>query len=211
VWERREREKMRTLLLTVVMVVALVLPATAAERAVPLADRIVVDRSTRSQILNDYVLLTRDAIQRAWTTPVTIEAAGALKGRVTVNYVVSRAGALVDVELTQGSGNDEMDSTLVDAIRRAAPFAPFPEGIAARQMLIRARFVVAEPPAGTVTTVDMNVAPRPAAEEGSDESGTKKYKWGFPAGTARPTLLGPEPGERPVTPPSRRYRWGLEP
>jgi TonB family protein len=216
---------MRVSLAAAALILIAALSALAADVNPTMVDQVVVDRSTRSKIVNDYVLLTRDAIQRAWTTPVDMPSATALKGRVAITYVVTRSGQLVGVELVQGSGNEEMDRTLVEAIHRAAPYPPFPEELGARQLVIRAKFVVADLPVTPVTTVDMSVIDRKQAPESMEEPTPKKFKWGTPAEASHPKLVTPAeasashpklvtpsaPGEVPSAPPSHRYRWGLEP
>ena len=84
----------KTLIAAILLVPALTLIAAASENVAGIADQVIVDRSTRSKVLNDYTLLTRDTIQRAWTTPTALNTPGALKGRISVNYIVTRSGAL---------------------------------------------------------------------------------------------------------------------
>lgn len=109
----------------------------------------------------------------------------------------------------------EMDESLVQAIRKAAPFPSFPQGIMAQNVVIRANFVVAEMPKVPLLTVDFKkgdseeseaVAPVPA----------KKYLWGAPAGAAlrkepinEETYKEPAPEETKIPePPSTKYKWG---
>lgn len=124
-------------------------PATEAG----MTDLVVVDRTTRSKVLTDYTLLTRDAIQKAWKSPLDLKVPDALKGRVRINYTVLRSGALEAAEIIKGSGIPEMDHSLLNAIRTAQPFPPFPDDLRAKKILIRANFVVADLPAVPVTTV----------------------------------------------------------
>jgi TonB family protein len=203
---------MRVSYAAIILILATALSATAADKAPAPVDQVVVDRTTRSHAVNEYVLLTRDAIQRAWTTPVDMNTAAALKGRVAITYVVTRGGQLTDVELVEGSGNEEMDRTLIEAIRHAAPYPPFPDEINARKLIIRAKFVVADLPVAPATTVDMSVINAKEPSESADEATPKKFRWGTPAQTSHPKLVTPAaPGETPSPPPSRRFRWGLEP
>ena len=139
-------------------------------------------------MLNDYTLLTRDTIQRAWTTPTVLNTPGALKGRISVNYIITRSGALESLELVKGSGNPDMDSTLLQAIRSAAPFPPFPDEIAARKLLIRANFIVADLPTLPVTTVGHEVQNGKSSASDASDRNTKKFIWGAPAGTAAEKL-----------------------
>jgi TonB family protein len=170
--------------------------------------QIIVDRNTRNKTLNDYTLLTRDCIQRAWTTPVDMAMPGALKGKVSINYTVRRSGAVERVELIRGSGVPEMDRTLLKAIRAAAPFPPFPDGVEANSIMIRANFVVADLPTLPVTTVAHEVdADKTSAESAPDHP--NKPIWGAPAGSS----IVKEDEAKNATPPAptpKRYKWGMD-
>jgi TonB family protein len=203
---------MRLLALSLSMALLLPLFASASDSIVNSADQIVVDKSTRNRALNDYVLVTRDAIQRAWTTPVEQDSASAVKGSITIYYTVSRSGAVDRVDLVHGSGNGEMDRSLVQAIRQAAPFPPLPQEIAARQVLIKARFIVADMPTVPVTTVDAAVKNFSTPQETAQDDNAKKFKWGVPAATSsRDKLVTTEPDNPPAPRQIKKFRWGLEP
>jgi len=171
---------------------------------------IVVDRGTRNKILNDYVLLTRDSIQSAWVTPLDLAVASAVKGRIRINYTITNDGRLESVELIKGSGNAEMDRSLMQAIRSAAPFPRFPDEVGAGRVTIRANFVVAETPAVPVTTVEYPMdkkGPSGITEPGADQP---KVNWGVPAETAhkKEPNFEKEPPV-PAPPATKKYRWGL--
>jgi TonB family protein len=200
----------KTLIAAILLVLALTLIAAASENVTGIADQVIVDRSTRSKVLNDYTLLTRDTIQRAWTTPTALNAPGALKGRISVNYIVTRSGALEALELVKGSGNPDMDSTLLQAIRSAAPFPPFPDEIAARRLLIRANFIVADLPTIPVTTVEHAVQNGKSGPTAAPDQNSKKYIWGAPAGTAG-QKIPPTENETPPEPLQKKYHWGVDP
>ncbi|MGO9565985.1 MAG: energy transducer TonB [Desulfomonilaceae bacterium] len=199
----------KTLIAAIVLVLALTLIATASEKIAGIADQMIVDRSTRSKVLNDYTLLTRDTIQRAWTTPTMLNTPGALKGRISVNYIITRSGALEALELVKSSGNPDMDSTLLLAIRSAAPFPPFPDEIAARRLLIRANFIVADVPTLPVTTVEHAVQNGQSSASPTTDQDSKKFIWGAPAGTAG-EKTPPTENEAPAAPPQKKYHWGID-
>jgi TonB family protein len=199
----------RILMTAVALVVVAGAVAWAADSTGPLLDQVVMDRTNRDKTANDYVMLTRNEIQRAWTTPVAMNEAQAVKGRIRINYVISRSGALRSVELVRGSGNADLDRTLTAAIRAAAPFPPFPDEIRARSMLVRANFIVANTPTVRVTTVQHEVKKEASkADTGNDPSGDKKLTWGLPAGTSGPSHGGVD-HEIPAPPATKRYKWGL--
>jgi len=198
--------------LTVMMLILALgasLSALAADTSAEMVDQIVVDRSTRNKELNDYVILTRDLIQRAWTTPVDLTVPGALKARIRINLALKRSGALSSAQLVSGSGNSELDRSLLKAIRMASPFPPFPEDLQARNILIRANFIVADLPTIQVTTaqhrIDRGVPPEvvtPAAPQGP-----KRYVWGIPAGSSGANVSDRDVA--PAAPQTKKYRWGM--
>jgi TonB family protein len=179
---------------------------------------VVVDRSTRNKALNDYALLTRDSIQRAWKTPLELNEPSAVKGRVRINYTIDNRGNLVSVKLIQGSGNPEMDMSLMNAIRAAAPFPYFPDGMEAENVLVRANFIVANTPAVPVTTVS-----HPITTAGKRDSNSKKFHWGAAAGASKSApkpdsagklgsppeeVKGSSTGDIPPRVNSKKYKWG---
>lgn len=197
----------KSVVTALVLVLGFTLAASASDSPGTITNQVVVDGSTRSKVLNDYTLLTRDAIQRAWKTPLDLNVPGAVKGRIRVDYTVKRSGELDSVNLVGGSGNSDMDQSLIGAIRSAQPFPPFPDDLAARKVLIRANFIVADLPTAPVTRVSQPAASEEAkAPKGSPES-RKRYKWGLPAGTSNtkpPTATGFE--RTPAQ--TEKYRWG---
>lgn len=192
-----------------ILVLGCTLLAGATDTFTTVASPVVVDRSTRSKVLNDYTFLTRDAIEKAWKTPLDLNVPEAVKGRVRIDYTLKRSGELDSVKLVGSSGNPEMDRSLVRAIRSAQPFPPFPDEVKAPKILIRANFIVADVPTAPVTTVSQPVettVPPPSAE--SYES-RKKLKWGRPAGTARGTSQNtPDQTQPPQR--TKKYHWGAQ-
>ncbi len=148
-----------------VLLIGVIFAGAASTTEAGTKDLVVVDRSTRSKVLTDYTLLTRDAIQKAWKTPLDLRVPNALKGRIRINYTLTKSGALDNLELIKGSGVPEMDKSLIQAIEAAQPFPPFPDNLGARKILIRANFVVAEIPSVAITTVSSPVK-------------NKKLSWG---------------------------------
>jgi TonB family protein len=170
--------------------------------------QIVVDRTTRNKVLNDYTLLTRDCIQRVWTTPVEMAVPGALKGKVSINYTVKRSGAVERIELVKESGIPEMDRTLLRAIRDAAPFPPFPDGVEASSIMIRANFVVADLPTVPVIMATHDVETEKSTAQSAPDN-TGKPVWGAPAGSS--TVKDDEAKDAtPPAPTPKRYKWGMD-
>ena len=200
---------MKCLATVILLLAVLVTSAPATDRPIPAADQLVVDRSTRSKTLNDYTLLTRDSIQNAWKTPLDLSIPGALKGRISINYIIGRNGSLEAVQLVRGSGNAELDRSLMAAIRSAAPFPRFPDDLTARNIVIKAQFVVADLPTAPVSTVELPIEDEKAvpADQIPDPEG-KKFTWGTPAGTSDPKV--PATGDEiPPRPDFKKYQWGM--
>jgi TonB family protein len=171
---------------------------------------LVVDRTTRSKALNDYVYLTRDMIQRAWTTPLDLVTAEAVKGKIRITYTLNRSGALQSLQVVEGSGLPELDAGLVKAIRAACPFPEFPEDVTAGSMTIRANFIVAQAPNVPVTRVEYKPEQsEPADAVNPPRPNTPKYLWGVPAGNAMKREEMPEENQ-PTRPEFKKYRWGSQ-
>lgn len=194
---------------TFVVLALLTTPCGAASDG--FRDIVVVDRTTRDKTLNDYTHLTRNAIQKSWNTPIHLASTGALKGKIAVNYCVKRDGKLDSLELVRGSGNEEMDRTLLQAIRAAAPFPSFPDYLLAKRVLIKANFIVADQPLAPVTMVQHPV--KRTVNEASNTDGAKpsrKFNWGVSAGNAGAKQ---DDSNTPVSdipaPPTKKYKWGL--
>lgn len=202
----------RPMAAVVILALSLIFVGSSVGAPTALTDEVVVDRSTRNKVLNDYALLTRDVIQRSWTTPLDLAVPGALKGKIRINYSIDRNGSLNAIQLVKSSGNAEMDATLLQAIRAAAPFPPFPDDVAAHKILIRANFIVADLPTLPVTQVDLKVGKDESPQAGTSQPqppDPRQFIWGVPAGTAHKNMVNPEDVARPVRPAVKKYQWGL--
>jgi TonB family protein len=62
-------------------------------------------------------------------------------GSLTVEFSLGRAGDLTSVEVAESSGEKDLDFASVEAVKKAAPFSPFPESISSKKLVIRALFV----------------------------------------------------------------------
>lgn len=212
-WKRANMKKVH--LCSLLLILSVLCSSAFAQTIAFPVDTLVVDKSTRSKAANEYAMLTRDAIQRVWKTPLSYTTDSALKGKVAITYEIGRDGSLKSVELTRSSGVMEMDESLVRAIQSAAPFPRFPDGIIAKTVLIRANFVIAELPKAPLLTVDYKNKEPEKSGSVSQEPG-KKYLWGAPAGAAlRKEPINEEPYQEPSPeensipePPATKYKWG---
>jgi len=188
----------------------------AADQASRPIDKIIVDKTPRNTPLNNYAVLTRDHIQNVWTTPVNLMTSDALKGKVAVKYEIARDGSLVSVQLVRGSGNPDMDRSLIKAIRSAAPFPAFPRDLTAGNVLIKANFIVADLPVVPVLKVEHRMDSQGPSETTQVDS-HKKYIWGVPAGTAlrKDISIPAEEALKEKTPTaveyphSTKFKWGI--
>jgi TonB family protein len=139
---------------------------------------------------------------------VSINEPGALKGRIRISYSIAKDGSLRSVNLVKGSGNSEMDRSLMEAIKAAAPFPALPDEIRARSILIRGNFVVADLPTVQVVVANHETADSPKVVETEPDS-SRKDTWGVPAGSS--DLKAPSSEEDVVAAPApKKYRWGLD-
>jgi TonB family protein len=197
--ESMKKDRLIGVILTI-MITASFLSSAAAQTG-----NIVIDRTTRVKALNDYALLTRDVIQRSWTTPVSIEVDGAVKGKIAVDYTIDNRGKLRSVNVTRSSGNQEMDRSLLSAIKNAGSFPPMPDGIDANTITIKANFIVADVPTVPVLTVAQNVKKNDVQAGPKQEP--KKFQWGLPAGDPGRGVLSTDFSNEKV-PNKTKYKWG---
>lgn len=73
----------------------------------------------------EYMVTLRDQVQENWSYP---EAYRRTDLRMIVSLKISRTGKLVSVWVERSSGNAHFDNSLINAIKKAAPFKPLPEG-----------------------------------------------------------------------------------
>lgn len=103
-------------------------------------DETVVDINTREERFFSYLLHLKRKIQSVWIYPSVAAKAG-IGGNLTVEFLISREGQLLGVNLLDSSGHAILDESAISAIKSAAPFFPFPERLTAKRMRIRANFI----------------------------------------------------------------------
>jgi periplasmic protein TonB len=72
---------------------------------------------------NAYNALVFGHLQRFKRYPSSARGA---QGTVVVRFVLNRAGAVIESAVTKSSGNDVLDREVLEILRRASPFPPFP-------------------------------------------------------------------------------------
>ncbi len=188
--------------------IAVFLLIALAPMSVFAAEYVTISKSTRDPALTDYAMLTRDAIQSSWTTPLRLDAPDPIKGKITVNYIIRKNGSLEKLELIKGSGVPDMDRSLLAAIRAAAPFPVFPAGVVANRIMIKANFIVADLPTASAAQAKHEFTR--TVQDDLDASHVKKYVWGIPAGAAAPTTSTTQDEILPSRPTPREFKWGAE-
>lgn len=71
-----------------------------------------------------YLSAIRDKVQENWIYPETFKSG---KPSVIVSIKIARDGELIDIWVEQSSGLAAFDESLVNAVKKAAPFPPLPE------------------------------------------------------------------------------------
>jgi protein TonB len=85
--------------------------------------------ASQHQALQDYILqVVRKLSQVRFYAALQPEQNG--RGVVVARLTVARDGELVDLSLRKQSGSAGVDGSVLDAIRRAAPFPPLPKAFA---------------------------------------------------------------------------------
>jgi protein TonB len=95
-------------------------PPAPETRAPPKSDRIGQFSEAGS---NAYNALVFGHLQKFKRYP---SAARGKIGTVVVNFVLNRAGEVIDSTVTKSSGNDVLDREAIEILRRASPFPAFP-------------------------------------------------------------------------------------
>lgn len=103
-------------------------------------DETVVDINTREERFFSYLLHLKRKIQAVWIYPAVAAKAG-IGGNLTIEFLISREGELLGVNLLDSSGHTILDESAMSAIKAAAPFFPFPERLTAKRMRVRANFI----------------------------------------------------------------------
>lgn len=86
-----------------------------------------------------YATVIRERIQKNWEYPSKAQEKG-VEGRLALLFSLERDGTLTRVVIRRGSGHDILDKEATRAIFASAPFPPFPAGIIALRLNIRAAF-----------------------------------------------------------------------
>lgn len=87
-----------------------------------------------------YFASIKRKIELVWQYPYEAAAAG-VQGELTLDFMITRSGAVQSIELVRSSGSKILDDEAIRSIRVAAPFDPIPAQYEIPGLQIRGRFV----------------------------------------------------------------------
>jgi len=139
-------------------------------------DETVVDIDTKEERFSSYLLHVKGKIQAVWIYPAVASRAG-ISGKLTLEFLISRDGNVLGVNLLDSSGHTILDESAVRAIKNAAPFFPFPERLTAKRMRIRANFIYIEKSSTGGPVTRSSDGPRPWTDYDTSHILREKTRW----------------------------------
>ncbi|MFQ5848386.1 MAG: TonB family protein [Candidatus Methylomirabilales bacterium] len=98
-----------------------------------------VSLETRHSEFAPYLVEVKRRIERQWHIPVYAREVG-LTGKLVLVFSITMGGDLTRVQVSKSSGVSILDDAAVEAVKAAAPYAPFPPMFTFRQLNIIANF-----------------------------------------------------------------------
>ncbi|MEO5349633.1 MAG: TonB family protein [Magnetococcus sp. YQC-3] len=99
----------------------------------------VVDLNTRQSRYVSYFSQVKQRIEMAWIYPAEAKR-DKLSGNVGLTFTIQRSGQLLEARVTRSSEMAVLDEAALEAVNKAAPFAPFPDDWTLEKLTIRATF-----------------------------------------------------------------------
>lgn len=87
----------------------------------------------------NYLDLLKIRIFHVWKYPDEAIEKGR-QGNVSVSFVLSSSGELLDIGVLKSSGSRSLDAASLTAVRQASPFGPLPKDISGKPLKITGRF-----------------------------------------------------------------------
>jgi TonB family protein len=100
-------------------------------------DTISLDTKDKRYI--SYAKLIKREIMRYWRYPPEARAY-LIEGRLMALFSLVSDGRMTQISVARASGHKVLDQEVLRAIKRAAPFPPFPESITVKRLNIKASF-----------------------------------------------------------------------
>ncbi|MEH1839422.1 MAG: TonB family protein [Nostoc sp.] len=94
-----------------------------------------IDASSQDIDITSYLNQLQQQVKQQWLPGVSQSSR-----RTVLNFTINRSGHLSNLHLSQTSGFSVTDQAALNAIQRAAPFAPLPTGYTSNQMHIQFTF-----------------------------------------------------------------------
>jgi len=106
-------------------------------------DERIVSLETQGSEYAPYLAEVKRRIERHWEIPPYARQTG-LTGKLVLVFSITPGGTLAQVEITESSGTSVLDDAAVQAVRDAAPYAPFPSMFTFQRLTIVANFRYAD-------------------------------------------------------------------
>ncbi len=100
---------------------------------------IVIPFNTRKFDYMEYFSSLRHSVESIWSYPNEAMESGT-GGKALLRFTLDRSGNLDEVKVIATSGAQALDNAAVDAVRRSAPFKPFPDNLDKLKIHIVATF-----------------------------------------------------------------------
>jgi len=84
----------------------------------------VASRKTDSNVVSPYMVAVRMKILDHWHAPMEGE-----KGKVKVSFTVYPNGSIAKLKVQTSSGYPKLDKFAIEAVEKAVPLPPFPDGL----------------------------------------------------------------------------------
>lgn len=98
-----------------------------------------VSLETQSSEFAPYLATVKRKIERQWIVPRYAREVG-FTGRLIMLFSITKEGKLAQLKINESSGVSILDEAAIEAVKAAAPYAPFPTHFTFRQLNIVANF-----------------------------------------------------------------------
>ncbi len=98
-----------------------------------------ISLDTKDKRYVSYAGLVKEEIMRHWQYPPQARAY-LIEGNLMAIFTLARDGSMTRLDIIRASGHEILDQEVIRAIRKAAPFPPFPESITVNRLNIQASF-----------------------------------------------------------------------
>ena len=111
----------------------------------------LISLGTKEVKYADYFSRIKLQIEQVWTYPLEAARRG-ISGEITLKFKLSNGGDLVGVRMVTSSGTKVLDRAALQAVKKAAPYYPFPPEINKEKITILATFIYRPTYSNTVSS-----------------------------------------------------------